>query len=124
MTSLGIIIRSMSLFGSAKPKGITKEELHFVQGELKASSFGHGAEALNERQVTEIMHRLELCLDADSAKERANNWGQVGADEVATIEHQVADDHALHLSPVQQERLKTVLQKYIDINKHGGAFSL
>jgi hypothetical protein len=114
----------MSLFGPSKPKGITKAELHFVEGELKAASFGHGAEALTERQVDEIMHRLELCMDADSGADRAHHWEQVNQDEVTTIENQVSHDSALHLSPVQQTRLKTVLQKYIDIDKHGSAFSL
>ena len=114
----------MSLFGSPKPKGITKEELRFVRGELHNAPFGHSAEALNDRQVEEIMHRLELCLDADSARDRAQHWGQVDASEVSTIEGQAAHDSALHLSPAQQGHLKQVLEKYIDINKHGGAFSL
>ncbi len=114
----------MSLFGPARPRGITKEELRFVEGELKNASFSEGSKKLNDRQAEEIIHRLELCLDADNAIEHRNNWSQAGQDEVNAITAQAASDRNLHLTPAQQGHVKQVLQKYIDINKHGGMFSL
>jgi hypothetical protein len=114
----------MSLFGTARPKGITKEELRFVEGELKNTPFGEGAKELTDRQAEEIIHRLELCLDADSALDHRNNWSQAGQDEVNAITAQAASDRNLHLTPTQQEHVKKILQKYIDINKHGGMFSI
>ena len=42
----------MPLFGTPpKPKGITKEELSFIRGELMAAPFGHAEQKLNQRQV-------------------------------------------------------------------------
>ncbi len=114
----------MALFGGSRPKGITKEELRFVHGELKSSSFGHGAVALNDRQIDEITRRLELCLDPDTPDERKYNWGQVDQGEVNQIEAQLEHDSSVHLSDAQKAHVKQVLQKYVDIDKHGGMFSL
>ncbi len=114
----------MSLFGASRPKGITKEELVYVRGELKNSAFGHGAEALNDRQVEELVRRLELCLDPDTVDERKYGWGQVSQEEAGQIENQIAHDDSLHLSETQKKHVAQVLQKYIDIDKHGGVFSL
>ena len=114
----------MSLFGANIPKGITKEELRYVRGELINAPFGHNAEVLNTHQADELIRRLELCLDPDTAEERRNNWGQVDQSEVNQIEGQVAHDNSLHLSTTQQAHVKVVLQKYVDIDKHGGMFSL
>ncbi len=114
----------MSLFGASKPKGITKEELVYVRGELKSAQFGHSADALNDRQVEELIRRLELCLDPDTVDERKHDWGQVSASEAKQIETQLADDNSLHLSETQKKRVAGVLQKYINIDKHGGMFSL
>lgn len=114
----------MSLFGASRPKGITKEELRFVKAELGSAPFGHGSEALSRRQVDDIAERLELCLDPDTQAERTHNWGQVDQNEVTKIEEQAAHDKDLHLTTTQQDHVKRVLQKYIDIDKHGGLFSL
>jgi hypothetical protein len=124
MTVLLIICTRMSLFGANRPKGITKAELNYVRGELKNAPFGHSAEILNSRQVDEITRRLELCLDSDSATEHMNKWQQVNQAEVTQIEAQLAHDTAIHLSEAQKTHVKQVLQKYVDIDKYGGMFSL
>lgn len=104
----------MSLFGPQRPKGITKDELYYIRGELGAS---HGASKLTDRQIDEVIERLELALDSDSALEHRNKWKQAGADEVAAIESQTKDRDGTPFSPAQQERVHAVLQKYLDINK-------
>lgn len=114
----------MSLFGDNRPKGITREELTYVRGELENATFGHEAEKLNSRQVEELIRRLELCLDPDTVAEKKYNWGQADQDEVNQIEGQAAHDSSLNLSSTQLAHVKQVLQKYVDIDKHGGMFSL
>ena len=113
----------MSVFGSNIPKGITKAEMIYVRGELKSAPFGSAAK-LNDHQVDEIMERLTLCLDPDSVAERQQHMGQVDQTEADEIETQAAQDRSLNLSSAQQAHLKAVLQKYVDINKHGGLFGI
>jgi hypothetical protein len=107
----------MSLFGPNRPKGITEEELYFVHGELRQATIGHGAEALSEHQVKEIIDRLKLCMDADTGVAIARHWKQAGGEEISAVENQLAKNTGLHITPLQRERVHKVLAKYLDINK-------
>lgn len=107
----------MSLFGPARPKGITEAELYFVRGELRQAAFGHGAEALSEHQVEEVIDRLKLCMDPDTSAAIAHHWKQAGDDEVSAVENQLAKDTGLRITPLQREHVHKVLAKYLDINK-------
>ncbi len=104
----------MSLFGPSRSKGITKEELYFVRGELIA---GHNAEKLSTRQVDYVMELLEMAMDADSAVEIRNHWEQVSPEEAKSVETKIADKDALNFSTAQITRVHIVLSKYLDINK-------
>jgi hypothetical protein len=107
----------MSLFGPSRPKGITEEELYFVRGELQQAAFGHGAEALTDHQINEIVDRLKLCLDPDTSAAIAHKWKQADANEVVAVEDQLTKDTGLHLTPLQRDHVHRVLTKYLDINK-------
>ena len=105
---------AMSLFGPNRPKGITKEELHFIQGELKV---GHSAERLTDYQVDDIMEKLTIALDPDSGIGMKKKWSQIDATEVAEIEELAGNAKGIKYSPAQQERIHEVLKKYLDINR-------
>ena len=107
----------MSLFGATRPKGITKDELHFVRGELRSAPMGHGAEKLTESQVDHLMELLEMASDADSAIELQNHWEQVNSAEAMQVEQKIANDRGIHYSDTQRAHVHRVLQKYLDINK-------
>ena len=107
----------MSLFGPARPKGITEAELYFIRGELRQAAFGRGAEVLTEHQVEEIIDRLKLCMDSDTGSEIAHGWKQAGSGEVTAVEGQLTKDSRLRITPPQRERIHRVLAKYLDINK-------
>lgn len=104
----------MSLFGPTRPKGITKEELYFVRGELTR---GTGPEKLSDRQAEYVMELLEMALDADTAIEARNRWEQVNASEAAAVEEKIGDNDALTFTSKQRERVHSVLAKYLNINK-------
>ena len=114
----------MSLFGPSKPKGITPEEFKYVRGELGNAPMGHGAEKLLPRQIEEIMNRFQLLLDPNTADEIKHHWNELDQADVNQLEAQLDHDTALHLTPPQIAHAKQVLQKYVDIDKHGGLFSL
>lgn len=108
----------MSLFGPAKPGGITKEELSFVRGELQSATFGHSAEKLSETQVSEIIEDLTMAMDPDTAQDLKYGWAQVDAAEAAEIEADAANGKGLKYSAAQVAHIHTVLAKYLAINKH------
>lgn len=114
----------MSLFGPNRPKGITKEELRFVRGELQQSPFGNSSEKLTSRQVDEVMEDLEHAMDPDTAIDMKYGWAQANAQEVAEIERDAANNKGLVYSPSQIKHIHTVLAKYLDINKVKSSFSL
>jgi hypothetical protein len=104
----------MSLFGPNRPKGITKEELYFIRGELRA---GSGSEKLTERQTEYILELLGMALDSDSTEDIKYHWEQVSQDEEKRIEIEIADNKTMTFSASQRARVHKVLQKYIDINR-------
>jgi hypothetical protein len=114
----------MSLFGADRPKGITQEEFRYIKGELMNAPMGHSDAKLLDRQIEEIMNRLTLLLDPRTTLEQKNNWKQVDQNEVSELEGEFDHDTALHLTAPQTAHVKEVLQKYVDIDKHGGMFSL
>ena len=114
----------MSVFGPNKPKGITPEEFKYIHSELMNAPFGHGDEKLLPRQIDELMNRLQLLLDPNTPEEMKYHWNEVDQADVNQLEAQIDKDTALHLTDKQKEHVKTVLQKYVDIDKHGGIFSL
>ncbi|KKU79673.1 MAG: hypothetical protein UY04_C0004G0002 [Parcubacteria group bacterium GW2011_GWA2_47_7] len=122
MTLYPLSITTMSLFGPSRTKGITKDELMFVRGELMSASFGHGAEKLSSYQVNELMEQLNIALDADSSGDIAHGWGQVNASEAAQIEANAANGRGIKYSAAQLEHIKRVFAKYIDIDKHKSLF--
>lgn len=112
----------MSLFGPSRPKGITEEEFRYIKGELAHAPLGHSGEALHDHQIEEILARLKLLLNPDTAIEIKNNWRQVDQNEVAELESQFSSDKSLHITPEQKAHIAQVLQKYIDIDKHPSLF--
>lgn len=108
----------MSLFGPSRPKGITKEELIFIRGELGNASFGHGAEKLSKVQIDEIMEDLNLAMDPDTAVEIAHKWEQVSAEEAKQIEDNAANSRGIKYSKAQLDHIKQVFDKYLAIDKH------
>lgn len=107
----------MSLFGPNRPKGITPAELYFIHGELRQAAFGHGAEALTDHQIAEIIDRLKLCMDPDTSAAIKYKWKQADANEVTAVEDQLAKDTGLRLTLTQRDHVHRVLAKYLDINK-------
>ena len=112
----------MSLFGPNRPKGITKEELIFVRGELANAPFGHAAEKLTSTQLDEIMSELSMGMDADSAADLHNHWSQVGEQEAKQIEVNAAANRGIKFSPAQLAHIKAVFDKYLLIDKHKSIF--
>lgn len=112
----------MGLFGDTRPKGITKDELTFVRNELLASSFGHSAEKLSQRQVDEIMEELMIDLDADTHLELKHGWGQVSPQEVAQIEENARNGDGVTFTEPQIAHIHRVLEKYISIDRHKSLF--
>ena len=108
----------MSLFGPSRPKGITKEELTFIRGELASASFGHGAEKLTSTQVNEIMEDLGLAMDPDTAIEISHKWEQVSTQEAEQIEANAANNKGVRYSKAQLDHIKRVFDKYLSIDKH------
>lgn len=104
----------MSLFGPSRPKGITREELYFVRGELTR---GIGSEKLSDRQAEYVIELLEMALDPDTAAEARHRWEQINAAEVAAVEERIGDNDALRFSRAQRERVHSVLTKYLNMNK-------
>lgn len=114
----------MSLFGGARPAGITKEELLFIRGELLSAPFGHGNEKLTSQQADEIIEYLTMSMDADSAQDMQRGWAQVSSIEVAAIEKNAANGKGVKYSPAQLAHIHTVLDKYLKINKTKSSFSI
>jgi hypothetical protein len=114
----------MSLFGPNKPKGITPEEFIYVKGELMNAPMGHSEEKLLPRQIEELMNRLQLLLAPNTPEEMRYHWNEVDQADVNQLEGQLDHDTTLHLTESQKAHVKQVLQKYVDIDKHGGLFSL
>lgn len=112
----------MSLFGPVRGKGITKEELLFVRGELMSSSFGHGAEKLTNTQVDELMEQLSMAMDPDTAIDMSHGWSQVNAQEATEIEANAANSRGVKYSPAQLAHIKQVFDKYLSIDKHKSIF--
>lgn len=108
----------MSLFGPSRPKGITKEELAFIRGELGSAPFGHGAEKLTSTQVEEIMKDLSFAMDPDTAQDMTHKWEQVNAQEAEAIEASVASGKGIKYSKAQLDHIKRVFDKYLSIDKH------
>jgi len=102
----------MSLFGAPIPKGITKAELPFIKSELRSAGF-------TETQLGDIMEDLELALDADMSSRHAH---QVNPEEAEQIEAQAANGKGVKYSKTQIEKLHSVLEKYIGINKTKSLF--
>ena len=105
----------MGLFGPSRPKGITKDELYFVRGELMAKS-GVGIH-LTKLQAEDIVEKLSVAMDPDSYAGRQHHWEQADAEEVEKVEELAENNRGMHFSDGQQERIHAVLQKYLDINK-------
>ena len=108
----------MSLFGPSRPKGITKDELSFIRGELGSAPMGHSAEKLTSTQLEDIMGDLSLSVDADTAQDISHHWEQVSASEAEQIEKSASENKKIKYSSVQLEHIKRVLDKYIAIDKH------
>ena len=108
----------MSLFGPSRPKGITKEELTFIRGELGSAPFGHGAEKLTSTQVNEIMEDLNLSMDPDTAQDITHKWEQVSAQEAEQIEANAANNKGVKYSQAQLDHIKHIFDKYLSIDKH------
>jgi hypothetical protein len=107
----------MGLFDPPRPKGITKDELKFVRSELLNAPFGHGAEALSERQVDEIIEDLQLAMDPDSPVAVRKNWEQAGPEEVEEIEEKAANGKGMKFTEKQLGHIHKVLGKYVEINR-------
>ncbi len=114
----------MALFGPDRPKGITKEELRFVRGELLQAPFGNMTDRLTERQADEIVEDLEQALDPDTPTDMKYGWAQANAQEVAAIEHDAANNKGMKYNPAQLKHIDQVLKKYLDINKVKSAYSI
>jgi hypothetical protein len=105
----------MSLFGDVRPKGITKEELTFIKSELL-----NGEHHLSQEQTERVLEELHGYMDTDHA--RHPEWKQIEQAEVTEIAHDLPTDHALHLTPEQDQKVATILQKYVDISRHKSLF--
>lgn len=124
MDMLLLKITHMSLFGPSRPAGITKEELTFIRGELLSAPFGHGDEKLNERQADEIIEDLTMSMDPDTAQDMKYDWAQVNTAEAAEIEREAANGRGTKFTAAQIAHIHTVLQKYLQIDKHKSSFSI
>ncbi len=124
MNVLAYYLTCMSLFGPARPAGITKDELLYIRGELKNAPFGHGEEKLSDRQVDEIIEDLTLSMDPDTAQDIKYGWAQVNATEAREIEDDAANGKGLSYSPAQISHIHSVLEKYLKIDKHKSSFSI
>lgn len=113
----------MDLIKPPPPKGIYEKELHYVEGELKASSFG-SADNLTSRQVDEVMDKLRMSMDPDTAQDLRYGFKYVSAAEVTQLIGQIEHDADLKFTPKQLAHVKKVLQKYLDIDRHPSMFSL
>ncbi|HSE35377.1 MAG TPA: hypothetical protein VLB83_04615 [Candidatus Paceibacterota bacterium] len=113
----------MDLIKPPPPKGIYEKELHYVEGELKASSFG-SADNLTSRQVDEVMDKLRMSMDPDTAQDMRYGFKYVSAAEVTQLISQIEHDADLKFTPKQMAHVKKVLQKYLDIDRHPSMFSL
>jgi len=107
----------MGIFASDIPKGITKNELVLVRGELMKDRFGEIGQKLTEDQVDAVMDMLEVAAgNADSFAEREHNLAQVDEGEVRTIENRIKGKHGISFTPAQQAHVHAVLKKYVDQN--------
>jgi hypothetical protein len=100
----------MGLFGDIRPKGITEQEMHYIQSELS-----NGAHHLNHTQVEIMLNELRGYMDSDNV--RHPDWKQINDGEVKEYESHLASEHVLHLTPDQENKVKAVLDKYININR-------
>ena len=114
----------MSLFGPSRPGGITKEELIFIRGELLNAPFGHGDEKLTELQVDEIIEDLTMSMDADTAQDMKYGWAQVNEAEAAEIEKSAGNSKGIKYTSAQTAHIHSVLQKYLQVDKHKSSFSI
>ncbi|OGZ06268.1 MAG: hypothetical protein A2845_00480 [Candidatus Lloydbacteria bacterium RIFCSPHIGHO2_01_FULL_49_22] len=112
----------MSLFGPIRPNGITKEELHFIRGELANAPFGHSADKLTSFEVDEIMEDLDDAMDPDTPNDMRYGWAQVSPAEVADIEKDAANNKRFKYSSAKLKHIHDVLGKYLTINRVKSVF--
>lgn len=109
----------MSLFGPVRPKGITKDEMYYIRGELAQ---GSGADRLTSVEVSEIMEDLEDAMDPDTPNDMRYGWAQASPEEVADIEKDAANNKRFKYSAAKLKRIHDVLGKYLTINRSKSTF--
>ena len=113
----------MAIFTPPPPKGIYEPEFHFILGELGSSSFGDTTTHLTSRHVAEVMDNLKLALHPNTAQDMQYKHSYVSQQSVDAIVSQLPHC-GVPFSQGQIEHVHTVLNKYVNIEKHPGLFSI
>ena len=105
----------MSLFGPSMPKGISKNEIPLLRGQLLS---GHGGESISRVTVERIMELVDMAMDSDTHAERVNHRESVSAEEATRIEEHLANN----LSGTQKAFVHKVFAEFIAQNKTRSIF--